>query len=166
MVRRRFWAISLEFCGKPSILEADDFLGAHYRKAMTPQKAICFLFHQNLLPAFSDVARKLEADANHTSRAFFRIGLDSQHHANTPHPLKPTCGPLGMMQSSAGWRMPENARELKRTFCLIAHMLSSALHVQWPLFSENLSPQPLRHRGELYVKGTGYRMLTFMSSTH
>ena len=32
------WAISLEFCGKPSILEADDFLGACYRKAMTPQK--------------------------------------------------------------------------------------------------------------------------------
>ena len=31
------WAISLEFCRKPSILEADDFLGACYRKAMTPQ---------------------------------------------------------------------------------------------------------------------------------
>ena len=32
------WANSLEFCGKPYILEADDFLGTCYRKAMTPQK--------------------------------------------------------------------------------------------------------------------------------
>ena len=32
------WAISLEFCGKPSILDSDDFLGACCRKAMTPKK--------------------------------------------------------------------------------------------------------------------------------
>ena len=32
------WVISLEFHGKPSILEVDDFLGACCRKAMTPQK--------------------------------------------------------------------------------------------------------------------------------
>ena len=32
------WAISLEFCKKTYILEADDFLGACYRKTMTPQK--------------------------------------------------------------------------------------------------------------------------------
>ena len=31
------WAISLEFCRKPYTLDADDFLGACYRKAMTPQ---------------------------------------------------------------------------------------------------------------------------------
>ena len=31
------WAISPEFCRKPYILEADDFLGACYRKAITPQ---------------------------------------------------------------------------------------------------------------------------------
>ena len=31
------WAISLESYGKPSILEADDFLGACCRKAMTPE---------------------------------------------------------------------------------------------------------------------------------
>ena len=31
------WTISLEFCGKPSILAADDFLGACKRKAMTPK---------------------------------------------------------------------------------------------------------------------------------
>ena len=39
------WAISLEFCRKPYILEADDFLGACYRKAMT-QKAMDFAFPQ------------------------------------------------------------------------------------------------------------------------
>ena len=32
------WAISLESRGKPSILEADDFLGACCSKAMTPKK--------------------------------------------------------------------------------------------------------------------------------
>ena len=32
------WAISLEFCRKPCILEADDLLGACHRKAVTPQK--------------------------------------------------------------------------------------------------------------------------------
>ena len=31
-------AISLEFCRKPYMLEADDCLGARYRKAMTPKK--------------------------------------------------------------------------------------------------------------------------------
>ena len=36
------WSMSLEFCGKPSILEADDFLGACCRKAMTPQKLWTF----------------------------------------------------------------------------------------------------------------------------
>ena len=32
------WTISLEFCRKPSILAADAFWGACYRKAMIPQK--------------------------------------------------------------------------------------------------------------------------------
>ena len=42
------WAISLEFCRQPYILEADDLLGACYRKAMTPQKLWTLLFlHQN-----------------------------------------------------------------------------------------------------------------------
>ena len=38
------WAISLEFRGKPFILEADDFLGACCRKAMTPKKLWTLLF--------------------------------------------------------------------------------------------------------------------------
>ena len=38
------WTISLEFCRKPSILAADDFLGACYRKAMTPKKLWTLLF--------------------------------------------------------------------------------------------------------------------------
>ena len=38
------WTISLEFSRKPSILAAEDFLGACYRKAMTPQKAMDFIF--------------------------------------------------------------------------------------------------------------------------
>ena len=40
------WTISLEFYRKPSILAADDFLGACYRKAMTPQKLWTLLFLQ------------------------------------------------------------------------------------------------------------------------
>ena len=36
--------ISLELCGKPSILEADDFLGACYRKARTPNKLWTLFF--------------------------------------------------------------------------------------------------------------------------
>ena len=40
------WAISLEFCRKTYILEADDFLGACYRKAMTPKKLWTLLFLQ------------------------------------------------------------------------------------------------------------------------
>ena len=35
---------SLDCCGKPSMLEADDFWGACCRKAMTPKKAIALLF--------------------------------------------------------------------------------------------------------------------------
>ena len=38
------WTISLEFHRKPSILAADDFLGACYRKAMTPKKQWTLLF--------------------------------------------------------------------------------------------------------------------------
>ena len=38
------WVISLEFCGKPFILEADDFLGACSRKAVAPQKLWTLLF--------------------------------------------------------------------------------------------------------------------------
>ena len=42
------WTISLEFYRKPSILAADDFLGACYRKAMTPKKLWTLLFlHQS-----------------------------------------------------------------------------------------------------------------------
>ena len=37
---------SLDFYRKPSILAADDFLGACYRKAMTPQKLWTLLFLQ------------------------------------------------------------------------------------------------------------------------
>ena len=44
------WTISLEFYRKPSILAADDFLGACYRKAMTPQKLWTLLFVQLGLP--------------------------------------------------------------------------------------------------------------------
>ena len=40
------WTISLEFYRKPSILAADDFLGACYRKAMTPKKLWTLLFPQ------------------------------------------------------------------------------------------------------------------------
>ena len=40
------WAISLEFYRKLSILAADDFLGACYRKAMTPQKLWTLPFPQ------------------------------------------------------------------------------------------------------------------------
>ena len=40
------WAISLEFCRKPSTLEADDFSGACYRKAMTLKKLWTLLFPQ------------------------------------------------------------------------------------------------------------------------
>ena len=36
----------MEFCRKPSILEADDLLGACYRKAMTPPKLWTLLFPQ------------------------------------------------------------------------------------------------------------------------
>ena len=43
------WVISLEFCRKPYILEADDFLGACYRKAMTPKKAMDFTFSPDSL---------------------------------------------------------------------------------------------------------------------
>ena len=42
------WAISLEFCGKPYILEADNLLGACYRKAMTRKKLWTLLFLQFL----------------------------------------------------------------------------------------------------------------------
>ena len=38
------WAISLEFYRKLSILAADDFLGACYRKAMTPKELWTLLF--------------------------------------------------------------------------------------------------------------------------
>ena len=39
---------SLDFYRKPSILAADDFLGACYRKAMTPKKLWTLLFpHKN-----------------------------------------------------------------------------------------------------------------------
>ena len=38
------WTTSLEFYRKPSILAADDFLGACYRKAMTPKKLWTLLF--------------------------------------------------------------------------------------------------------------------------
>ena len=38
------WAISLEFYRKLSILAAGDFLGACYRKAMTPKKLWTFTF--------------------------------------------------------------------------------------------------------------------------
>ena len=38
------WAISQEFCRKPYSLEAGDFLGACYRKAMNPPKAMDFTF--------------------------------------------------------------------------------------------------------------------------
>ena len=38
------WAISLEFYRELSILAADDFLGACYRKAMTPKKLWTLLF--------------------------------------------------------------------------------------------------------------------------
>ena len=38
------WAISLEICRKPSVLEADDFLEACYRKAMTLKKLWTLLF--------------------------------------------------------------------------------------------------------------------------
>ena len=41
------WAISLEFSGKPSILEADDFLGACCRKAMTHKKLWILIFPQS-----------------------------------------------------------------------------------------------------------------------
>ena len=37
---------SLEFCGEPAILEADDLLGACYRKAMTAKKLGILLFPQ------------------------------------------------------------------------------------------------------------------------
>ena len=40
------WTISLEFYRKPSILAADDFLGACCRKAMTPKKLWTLLFPQ------------------------------------------------------------------------------------------------------------------------
>ena len=40
------WAISLEFYRKLSILVADDFLGACYRKAMTPKKLWTLPFPQ------------------------------------------------------------------------------------------------------------------------
>ena len=40
------WAISLEFRRKPYILEAEDFLGACYRKAMTPKMLWTLLFLQ------------------------------------------------------------------------------------------------------------------------
>ena len=43
------WTISLEFYRKPSILAADDFLGACYRKAMTPQKLWTLFFSKSCL---------------------------------------------------------------------------------------------------------------------
>ena len=42
------WAISLEFGRKPYILEADDLLGACYRKAMTPKKLWTLLLFRNV----------------------------------------------------------------------------------------------------------------------
>ena len=38
------WAISFEFCGKPFLLEANDFLGACCRKAMTSKKLRSYFF--------------------------------------------------------------------------------------------------------------------------
>ena len=38
------WTISLKCCRKPYMLEADDFLGACYRKAMTPKKLWTLLY--------------------------------------------------------------------------------------------------------------------------
>ena len=44
------WTISLEFYRKPSILAANNFLGACYRKAMTPKKLWTLLFlHRSCL---------------------------------------------------------------------------------------------------------------------
>ena len=43
------WAISLEFYRKLSILAADDFLGACFRRAMTPKKLWTLLFPQQKL---------------------------------------------------------------------------------------------------------------------
>ena len=43
----KIWAISLEFCRKPFILEADNFLGACCRKAMTPKKLWTLPFPQH-----------------------------------------------------------------------------------------------------------------------
>ena len=52
------WAISLDFCGKPFIVEADDLLGACYRKAMTPKKL------WTLLSFASPGIHKQEAEVN------------------------------------------------------------------------------------------------------
>ena len=40
------WAISLEMFRKPSVLEADNFLGACYREAMTPKSYGLYFFPQ------------------------------------------------------------------------------------------------------------------------
>ena len=52
------WAISLEFYRKLSILAADDFLGACYRKAMTPKKLWTLLFPQKSVKKFFDTFRQ------------------------------------------------------------------------------------------------------------
>ena len=61
------WAISLEFYRKLSILTADDFLGACYRKAMTPKKLWTLLFPQ--------IYKKI--------KDFFTARLCRDGHANT-----------------------------------------------------------------------------------
>ena len=48
------WTISLELYRKPSILAADDFLRACYRKAMTPKKLWTLLFRQLRFPPLTN----------------------------------------------------------------------------------------------------------------
>ena len=58
------WTVSLEFCGKPSILAADDFLGACYRKTMTPQKLWTLLFFPTQLAFWSFFSLELRDTLN------------------------------------------------------------------------------------------------------
>ena len=68
------WTISLEFYRKPSILAADDFLGACYRKAMTPKKLWTLLFLHKLRILYSGRKPKIGKRGS-LRRLFYRNNL-------------------------------------------------------------------------------------------
>ena len=80
------WAISLEFYRKLSILAADDFLGACYRKAMTPKKLWTLLF-----PHISETGRiRFRGVRFQTPNSVSFFGLAEFRGANSVSSLQPS----------------------------------------------------------------------------